>query len=348
MADQAVSEMISAFAAGCMDKENFIHFNNYIRNKGELPYKELGRFQIITSMLPAILEQEEPDPDLKNKVARKLISMQDEIKERIKSQKQKNIDAARAETKTEDAIEAAAEPKRIVIKETFADLTQPKTPLIKPDVLPEKNFMIPDNKLFSDKVTQPVEIPSQTPLWIAVVILFLIIITIGYFSFTTISELKNTIAKTENNLTAAKSEWRSTNEFISKNVALVEFFNNTNVWIINMTGVDPLMKISGKLLVAMDAREALIQINNLPTLTPEYSYQLWLTTKNQIYSMGFFFVEPGSKYIKLISIPVIAKDQILEFSVTLEPRSGSVVPSGQVYATGTIEQTAVKPTKSKK
>lgn len=343
MADQAVSEMISAFAAGCMDKENFVHFNNYLKNKGDMPYKELGQLQIVTSMLPVILEQEEPDAELKNRVARQLISMQDEIKEKIKLEKEKALEIERIKLEKEQAIEEAAEAQKQEQKEVFADTEVKNEPYIKQSELLQTNYMNFNNKLFPDRVTQPVEVPSQTPLWIAVVVLFVALIVVGLLAFLNISELNDTIAKTESNLLTAKNEWRSTNEFLSRNIALVEFFNHENVWIVKMEGIDPQMKISGKLFVAMDEKEALLQVNNLPTPTPENMYQLWLVTQTQTYSMGFFFVEPGSRYVKLINIPYIQKDQIVEFRISLEPRGGSVVPTGQAYASGVLEDAPAKP-----
>jgi len=52
MADKAIHEMISAFAAGCMDKANFVQFKDYINEGGELPDRELGELQNIISMIP--------------------------------------------------------------------------------------------------------------------------------------------------------------------------------------------------------------------------------------------------------------------------------------------------------
>lgn len=83
MADRAIHEMISAFAAGCMDKGNFVQFKDYLNEGGELPVGELGEIQNIVSMIPIILELEQPDPAIKDKVARKLIGMKDEIKAKL-------------------------------------------------------------------------------------------------------------------------------------------------------------------------------------------------------------------------------------------------------------------------
>src|SRR4030042_2437502 len=89
MDEKVIHEMMSAFAAGCMDKENYINFKNYIDSQGELPYRELGELQNLTAMVPLILELELPDIKLKDRIAKKLIGMQDEIKAKIKERKTK-------------------------------------------------------------------------------------------------------------------------------------------------------------------------------------------------------------------------------------------------------------------
>src|ERR1035437_366337 len=98
MADKAIHEMISAFAAGCMDKANFVQFKDYINEGGELPDRELGELQNIISMIPVILDLEIPDPAIKDMVAKKLIGMKDEIKTKIIAEKTRATSQTKAGT----------------------------------------------------------------------------------------------------------------------------------------------------------------------------------------------------------------------------------------------------------
>jgi hypothetical protein len=348
MPDQAINEMISAFAAGCMDKENFTHFHSYIKSKGDLPYKELGQLQTLSAMLPAILEFEYPRPELKNKVARTLISMQDEIKEKIRIDRQKAAEAAEA-----------AKAAELAASETTNNLNEspPGEPQItaaennmenkiKNEPQPN-NYLHADNRLFAENVTRPPEPPSFTPVWIIITLLFLGLCTLVYFGYTGMSELKESITKSESNVAAIKNELRNTSEFINKNSALIDFFNNENIWSVQLAGSDPLLKISGKLFIAETEKEILIQLTNLPTPSPEETYQLWVVSKNQTISLGNFFIEPGSRFVKLLNIPVIPKEQIQQFEVTLEPRSGSPLPTGRVYAVGLENNAVQKPGRKK-
>ncbi|KAF0151198.1 MAG: hypothetical protein FD143_2137 [Ignavibacteria bacterium] len=83
MAEKAIHEMVAAFAVGCMDKQNFVQFKDYMQEGGELPDGELGELQNIISMIPVILDLEKPHPAIKDMVAKKLIGIKDEIKAKI-------------------------------------------------------------------------------------------------------------------------------------------------------------------------------------------------------------------------------------------------------------------------
>jgi len=335
MADQAINEMISAFAAGCMDKENFLHFHKYVKSKGELPYKGLGKLQTLTSMLPAILEQETPPPALKNKLARNLISMQDEIKEKIKIEKQKTLEMSGSSERVQSG------GGNQTSKEDYmaAEKTDKKQT--------GNGYSLQNNKLFPDNMAVQTESRSQVPLWIVVTILFFALCGLAYYTFTNFKEMKETTAKTENNLAVVKSELRGANEFINRNAALIEFFNNENVWIVQIEGSDPSLKISGKLFIALSEKEALLQVNNLPSQTPETAYQLWADIKGRTVSIGSFFVEPGSRFVKLTNIPDIVKDEVMQFKITGEPRGGSALPTGITYASSQGNKAAAKPARKR-
>ncbi|MDH7605806.1 MAG: hypothetical protein QHH13_12965, partial [Melioribacter sp.] len=91
MSDDAIHEMMAAFAIGCMDRKNFIQFKDYVDAGGELPEGALGELQNIVSLIPIILEIEQPKESLKDEVAKRLIGLQDEIKTRIREEKRKTL-----------------------------------------------------------------------------------------------------------------------------------------------------------------------------------------------------------------------------------------------------------------
>ena len=82
MADKAIDQMISAFATGCLDRDNFIQFKKYIQKGGEVPRGEIGEQQNVMALIPTILEIEQPDEIIKEQVAKKIIEIQEKIKTR--------------------------------------------------------------------------------------------------------------------------------------------------------------------------------------------------------------------------------------------------------------------------
>lgn len=115
MADRMIHEMIAAFAAGCMDKDNFVQFKDYMTQGGDLPRGELGELQNIISMIPVILELENPDAAIKDMVAKKLIGMKDEIKTKIIEEKKRTsatfVRTAAAKTSAFTKTSAPSSPK---------------------------------------------------------------------------------------------------------------------------------------------------------------------------------------------------------------------------------------------
>ncbi len=79
---QEASDLIYAGVLGCLDLVDQTKLNEYINSGGELP-PNMGELQNIAAMLPIILQAEKPDPELKDKVARKLYRIKDEIRAKI-------------------------------------------------------------------------------------------------------------------------------------------------------------------------------------------------------------------------------------------------------------------------
>lgn len=80
---------------------------------------------------------------------------------------------------------------------------------------------------------------------------------------------------------------------------------------------------NGELLISSDGEHAVIRVNQLPALTVEQAFQLWLVDDDGAVSGGVFqFESPeGPNYIVLpLDKPV---DDYLRFGVSIEPAGGS-------------------------
>jgi Anti-sigma-K factor rskA, C-terminal len=98
-------EFLYAYSLGCLDKDDLINLKNFLDTNEDYYWQELGEFQNLSSLLPSILPVEKPGPEVKDKVARKLYRIRNEIKtKRDKLKKEKKA--------SETIVEKAIEPKK--------------------------------------------------------------------------------------------------------------------------------------------------------------------------------------------------------------------------------------------
>ncbi len=74
--------LMYAYSLGCLVKEDIDKIVSIIDSKEPFEYEELGEFQNLAALLPAILNMESPSIDVKDKVARKLYRLQEELKKK--------------------------------------------------------------------------------------------------------------------------------------------------------------------------------------------------------------------------------------------------------------------------
>lgn len=121
-------EFLYAYAFGCLDNDDLIAMKQYLESNDDYYWQELGEFQNLSSLLPAILSIENPDQDVKDKVARKLYRIRNEIRaKRDKLKKENKI--------SEDTVEEKTEPEKeeeIVVEEVAEEKWQ-ETPAEEPE-----------------------------------------------------------------------------------------------------------------------------------------------------------------------------------------------------------------------
>ncbi|MGK9368320.1 anti-sigma factor domain-containing protein [Melioribacter sp. Ez-97] len=344
MAKNAVHEMIAAFAVGCMDRDNFIQFKDYIDAGGELPEGELQEMQNIVSLIPIILDIEKPDPSLKDEVARRLIGMKDEIKTRIREEKKAT--AEKFSTRTTKAGTKAS------FQLTNLKKTQPKEKTEEPvktgtgktsgaidrSIIPEE-----PSRYFTGQQTQIKPAPRSPGKsgslvgWFAIVLSLVLFSLLGYYSFTSVEELNQKITDIEQDINVYRSELARTNNFVNNYIALIEFFNYGDITIVNLKSNTPGENASAKVLLSFDAKEGLIQFRNVKPLLANQGYQLWLVSRGISYSMGVY--QPaGNEFLHITSFPIIPKENIESLKITIESNTGSPTPSVNEYMSAPFPQ----------
>jgi len=352
MEDKAIHEMICAYASGCMDKDNFINFKEHINSGKDLPYSDLGEIQNIISLIPIILEQETPDPEIKKRVAKKLIELNSEIKAKKKEEKKK--------TEEEELI--IPTPTRTGVSEDSLHLKrieQERSDEYK-DIVPRGDTFSPDktqkidkNKLYSTQGASfpagaaSTETKSKTPV-VTYLLLFLSIlglILLAYFFYSTNKELETKLSEMKDQVSGLQANFSANQQFINRNMSLIEFFHYNDISVVNLENADS-TDASGKLFLSFEEREALIQANNFGILGPENVYEVWYVTNNVSISMGIFVPGLDQKYFRLNNFPSVPKENIELFRVTIEPAAGSGGPTGDLVLFGSLVKEQPKPVPS--
>ena len=78
--EQKIIGMLQARALGCLDENENKELQEFIDAGHLFPWDELGKFQNVASLLPFALELELPDPELKDRVALKLIKLSEQLR----------------------------------------------------------------------------------------------------------------------------------------------------------------------------------------------------------------------------------------------------------------------------
>ncbi len=371
-----IHEMAAAFAIGCMDKENFIQFKDYMLAGGELPKKLLGEFQNISALIPSILDLETPDTKIKDDIAKKLISLKEEIRTKIREEKKKTT-AAFEKSKTSftksftppqpnraekfTGIDEKAPGRLTAITLDNKKLSKATSPITdfetrKTGSTEEKSrektkqedippTLFPSRIATAERREKVHEKSSGFAGWIAIFLVLILFGVVGYFSYTSITDLQKQVADLKTDLTRTKNDLRATSEFTSKYMTIIEFLNYKDISVFDLVNTQPNISASAKIYLAVNQREVLLQLNNVPPLKPDETYQLWLVSKGRSYSLATFSPGPDDKFIRISNLPYIPLDQIDLFRITIEPAGGSQTPAGETYLSAALN---VSESKTKK
>lgn len=351
MAANAIHEMISAYAAGCMDKKNFKTFREYMAEGGDLPVGELGELQNVISLLPVILELEKPNPAIKDKVAKKLISLQDEIKEKIRVTKQSTKTNARTvvrslEPEDDDNINLSiADDEEL---QPSVNEVLPPPPTSAPTRGTE--FYESAKRVNPPPPTSVYELPPRTlrdietdnssgkikTLWVTLGLSFLILLgTIIILQFSS-KDYDSQLAALESRINSLQQEVESTGNLVTRFDELIEFMNYSDIQIIQLSPVDNSTSGFGKLMLSFTHREGLLELSEMPTLGTDQAFQVWLISEGRSYSVGSYVPNRAQKYIPIDDIPYLPKNQVELVRVTIEPLTGSELPQGPAVLFGSV------------
>jgi len=332
MANDAIKEMISAFAIGCMDKENYKQFRKYLEDGGELPRGELGDLQNIIALIPTILDIETPNEELKNDLGKRLIQIQKDIKNKVvEDRRETRIDVTEEFMQRNDATKIfdVNEKRMEVSHQSFAEKNgKSKTSINKTENVTRLNT-----------ITEPVKESrslSNILQWVFSGVLLIALIVITYLFMGRVSLLGEANSELKNSIVKLRKDLAKTDDFKNQNMEFVEFFNNPYIDIIPLKGAKSSSKGSGRLFIAFGSGEGLLQLQNMPHIDAEMTFQLWLVSKTGTFSLGTFEVKPDKKYMTISEIPFIMKEDIEMFRITKEKKEETLVPTGETILFGAL------------
>ena len=180
--EQKVFGLLQAKALGCLDADTDKELQDYVDDGHLFPWEDLGIYQNTASLLPLTLHLETPDPELKDRVALKLIKLSEELrsKKSIEEEKQpvdkteglieeevdENVEefSSIEEPFVEPPIEVEPEPQATEIKDDFNQILTTTDTSINLDEEPLTGFepatiseSIPNFEVIEN-------IPSDTPI----------------------------------------------------------------------------------------------------------------------------------------------------------------------------------------
>lgn len=92
----------------------------------------------------------------------------------------------------------------------------------------------------------------------------------------------------------------------------------------------------GKVLFDSITRKAMLQVVNLPALSSDKAYELWIISNGQKYSSGIYDVTTSRQYFPIANFSGLSLTGQTSFLITEEILSGGEKPSKDVYLAGQI------------
>lgn len=165
LSEQKFREMIYAFSAGCLDKDECLDFIEYLNAGRKVPENELGELQNVVALLPAILELETPQPHVKDKVAKRLYRMREELREK-KRQMVKDLTQGEVQPLNENvfAEKVYEQPEEKPALKTTGRMTV-ETPVIQTEPLDSRNRPLNNSAAAEAPYADPdkIDFESETP-----------------------------------------------------------------------------------------------------------------------------------------------------------------------------------------
>lgn len=329
-------DRIYLYAAGCMDTDDYPEFINSIPDLSENSKEVFGIYQIISSLLPVIIDIKNPMPELKNKVARKLMG----LNKHINLKRTKNINDLRV---TDSLSKTSFDEKYFIAKET----KQPESKNIPvQEAAPQKEIPVDNRPVLVERPAPDYETYQQEKLALLrnavkkdfkkillldLILVILISALIGggiyYFLSQQIKNDQAHISNLNNKISSLNNELSKLN--VDQKIFTLQNSKDTKSYPLDGTGKNT--QGFGTLKISGSGKEGLLSLHNMPELPEEKVYQLWLISKGQPFSLGVFSITRSNEDLLINELPEVDVKNIDSFLLTIEDAEGSSFPSDTIY-----------------
>lgn len=340
MNEKYLTEVMHAYAAGCLDHEDLIPFLELLESNGQITNPDFGELQNLTSLLPAILMIEAPPASVKDNIARKLYAIREEmIVKRTLEEEIPEPENKAPETPSEELFTSKYYEKVQPEPETEAVKAEPVSQPVEERFPAEKPaYQSKRSELYED-IPPAVEKKESKGTLIALIVIFILLIAGASFGVYYLMQQK--INEQQKNITAVRSDIKVLNDEIvrlNKVQRILAILGSKDVSTINLDGTIDNPTGFGKIVFDPVNKEGLLSLFNMPPLPKDKTYQLWLLSKGQPFSLGLYTpLKDADRYIPINEFPDILLNNIDAFLLTMEDAGGSDSPKGTVYLHSSVK-----------
>jgi hypothetical protein len=322
-----INDLIYAYSLGCIDKEELLELNSQLDNGEEFNIKELGEFQNLVSLLPSTLTLENPDPQLKDNVAKKLYRLKDEIKsQRLKNKPSLNIEENKGEKELDYSFK---DPEISTLEKSEFNANQLEDNDVQNIIEGTLDLSI-NKRNTTTRSTLPLKKNYNFMTWgIAIFFILAIGIIVTYWNiYLKTNNLNNEVEK-------LKKEVGNLNIQLIGNQEIQEMLQSPDVHVINLKGTDFNPSSFGKLIIGSDRGTGYIQFAQMPAIPEDKVFQLWASISGSYISLRTLQASDtmGFYSFKILNLP---KGDEINFLITEEPSTGSLTPGNKVFLRGTF------------
>src|SRR5215510_8779309 len=174
---------------------------------------------------------------------------------------------------------------------------------------------------------QPRRAESRTARWLLIAATALLAFTAGYLfkQNADLARERDNVARERDDLSKEMAMWRRQ----------VDDIVSPRTRVIAMVG-DETPQANAKVVWDTKAQQWAIYIFDLPAPPSDKDYQLWYVTQNAKISAAVFRTNEQGRSVLKLTLPPEALVGLAATAVTLEPRGGSLQPTGKFYLKASI------------